>query len=241
MRFKVDHTLSDVHRTSESMTSKAIETKEAYWLKEIKVLEEAEKEIESKNNAERRNLYARCQLLIMDLEEAQTLPSTIAKQDVIDKMLVLSDKSKLGFSESKKRSWLVFFFNCLHEVIRGVATIGFMIISSTFVALPCVFFRPLDQLLVRLRVISPFYQLAVLSKRIISSAFLIISGVECVTEGGDLEIFGKECGLVCFTHSSTMDAFVLTACVPVFSYNLVSLFVTIFLQSITCICFSVLE
>lgn len=206
------------------MTTKAAEAKEVSWLKDIKVLEEVGKEIESKNNAERRNFYARCQLLIMDLEEAQLLPSTIAKQEIIDKMLVLSDKSKLGYSKLKKRSWPVYFFNCLHEVIRGVATIGFMILSSTFIALPCVFFRPLDQFLVKMRIISPFHQLAVLSKRLISGSFLVISGVECIIQGADLGIFGKECALVCFTHSSTLDAFLLTASVPVFSYSLVKLY-----------------
>jgi hypothetical protein len=178
--------------------------------------------IGKQDNVVKRNIYARSELLIMKLQEIETTGTlTPEQQEQITKLEAVSKNAKLGFSKRNFKG-LRSILNRAEELFRGIAVILALIILSTIIALPCIFLRPLDYTLLHRGIIDPYHQIAVYGKFFIGHTLLILGGVDLVVEGMSNDLFGKECVLACFSHSSTLDAFILTAVVPVIHRTLVS-------------------
>jgi hypothetical protein len=107
------------------------------------------------------------------------------------------------------------------EVIRLVGVLLVLATSSVLVAFPCILLSPLDYLLVNFGIIDVFHQISVQVKLFLARTILLISGINVVVDGVDKKSFGKECVLTCFSHASSMDAFLLTGAIPVTALTVV--------------------
>lgn len=191
--------------------------------KEYEILVQLNETMAEKSNAERRNIYARAQLLVMDLEE--TSKSDTISPEVQEKIHVLENISKnstLVMIRKKRKNGLLRFRDTVTGTIRTFAVVLFLILSGVVVAVPCVLLRPVEYYLLKWGIMSPFNRLAVLTKHFIASSILLLAGIEVITEGLQKDKLGKECVILCFSHSSTLDAFILGLTVPVFHRSLVS-------------------
>lgn len=176
---------------------------------------------------ERRASYAMTELLEI---KAQKLSRTgkwgdaqkKKLEDIISKARELSSSVKL-LHIREKFSTFGLIFDKIDELIRLIAVWGFLIVGSVLLALPCLFLFPLDSFLAQKRLIDPKYQIGVLCKRLICTMIVKLSGISLEVEQKNMESFGKDCCVVCFSHSSTLDAFILAAVTPVRHYTLVSL------------------
>lgn len=190
--------------------------------KEFNVLVELDRTMSERSNAERRNIYARAQLLIMDFEDSSKSENLSPEvQEKIQALENISKNCKLVMIR-KKRAGLLLLWDNVTGFIRTFAVVLFLILSGVVVALPCVMLRPVEYYLLKWGVMSPFNRLAVLTKHFIATSILYMAGVEVITEGLQKDKLGKECVILCFSHSSTLDAFILGQTVPVFHRSLVS-------------------
>jgi hypothetical protein len=177
------------------------------------------------SNYERRVLHAVTELKIIDLD-AKLVKEIEASQKIllqaqIDDLTTTSKSLRLKFN--KKKSNILFkIIEKMDEAIRTVASYSFLMLASFFLVLPSILFRPVDSLLVKLGVISSKYQVSILTKCFIAMSIIKLAGIDLVVEGMDADLFGTVCSLVCFSHASTMDAFILSGVVPVRHYTLVS-------------------
>ncbi len=181
-------------------------------------------QIESKNNFERRVLHAECELLILDIDALLDDPAEECVKTLEELKLslsVIASQIKLIFSR-RKVSVLANLILTLDEIIRTFALYSFLALSSILLALPCVFVRPVDVFLVKFGLINSKFQISNMCKCFIGNTIIKLSGISLITEGQHTATFGKVCSLVCFSHASTMDAFILSAVVPVRHYSLVS-------------------
>jgi hypothetical protein len=191
--------------------------------------------------SDRRKLYAKSELLAMRISALTTQSingggggkstSSLLLSDegklhaeaLLSELSVLADRAQLVYSDQDRRGvWKV--LSHIEEIVRLLITVSFLMVSSTLLALPClVFFAPLDHWLVHWRLLKPHQQVSVLSKRFTAYGILKLSGIHLVMEEDEHDPgFGKDCSLICFSHSSTLDAFILSAVMPVRHYTLVS-------------------
>lgn len=175
---------------------------------------------------ERRACYATVELLGI---KAQALVKTGKWSDAQKKRLEdIATKSRdLSASITllhvrRKFSTFGVVINKADELLRLVAVWSFLIVSSIVIVLPCLLLSPVDFILGQFKLVDPRYQISVLCKRFISIVIVKLSGISLVAEQKNMESFGKECCVVCFSHSSTLDAFILAAVTPVRHYTLVS-------------------
>ncbi len=177
------------------------------------------------NNYERRVLHADCELLCLDIEDFLKNNSdeneNAKAQDFVEILTTIAVSAKLKFNNRKIGVWLS-IADSLDEIIRTVATYSFLALSAAFLALPCVLFRPVDFILVKYGIVGSKHQISNICKCFIGTMIIKLAGIQLVVEGLDGAMFGELCSLVCFSHASTMDAFILSAVVPVRHYSLVS-------------------
>lgn len=194
---------------------------------EYELLVQLDQSMADKNNAERRNIYARAQLLIMNFEDSSK--SDNIAPEVLEKIQTLeniSKNSKLIMIRKKRKNGLLRILDTITGCVRTFAVVLFLVLSGIVVALPCVMCRPVEYYLLKWGIISPFNRLAVLTKFFISYSILYLAGIEVIPEGYQRDKFGKDCVILCFSHSSTLDAFMLGQTVPVFHRSLVRFLLT---------------
>ena len=109
----------------------------------------------------------------------------------------------------------------LDEIVRLIAVWLTLMLSSVFFAIPCIILTPVDYLLVKCGITSVYMQIAVLCKLFLSRTLLRISGIFVVADGVLRENFGRDCVIACFSHSSSMDAFLTSATIPVTALTVV--------------------
>ncbi len=110
----------------------------------------------------------------------------------------------------------------LDEIVRLIAVWLTLMLSSVFFAIPCIILTPVDYLLVTCGITSVYMQIAVVCKLFLSRTLLRISGIFVVADGVQRENFGRDCVIACFSHSSSMDAFLTSATIPVTALTVVS-------------------
>lgn len=194
-------------------------------------IKEYSKKSSEKNlpNYEKRKLYSKIELLLLDLRQVME-KSTNGEIDVkklesqIKTLESLSSQLPLDYV-NRNFSSLGLVIDKLYGFIRFFAVWVFLAVASVFIALPCLFLKPLDLFLVKYGLISPTSQITIMSKCFIARTIIKLSGVSLITQGLDYDTFGKDCVLVCFSHASTMDAFIISATIPVRHFTLVLYFI----------------
>lgn len=178
---------------------------------------------ECSTNPEKVIVYSDCELLIMDIEEQIAKDNTEKKelQALKDELSSLSGSINLSYIKRKK-SLPMKILDKIDEVLRLIAVWLILAISSVFMAIPCIVLSPIDFVLVHLGIISVYNQIAVQVKLFLARLILKCSGIHVVINGLKRDSFGKECVLACFSHSSSMDAFLLTGAIPVTALTVVS-------------------
>jgi len=155
-------------------------------------------------NREKLRVYSEIGLLELDvLESTSGAPSDEQKAELLAAMGSISAQLKLGFIK-RSDSLLWRLFGCVDEVLRILCTWTFLVDCSVFLIPIC---KVLDLLLPHAEVIRR-------GKQFVGYGAMYISGVELVVQGmGPAEnSFPRgQLGMIAFTHSSTMDAFILSA------------------------------
>lgn len=172
-------------------------------------------------NADKVAAYSILELLVLDIDESMSKEKP--EEELID---LKAELSKLAGSINlsyvkRKQSFPMKIVSKIDEVIRLIAVWLILAVSSVFMAIPCIFLSPIDFILVHLGVISVYHQISVIVKLFLARLILKCSGIHVEIEGLKKESFGKECALACFSHSSSMDAFLLTASIPVTALTVV--------------------
>ena len=173
-------------------------------------------------NHEQRQAYSDCELLILRLEKILTVQPDDEKCIMLrDELAVMSTGMRLSYIY-RPQSLLMKIVNKLDELVRLLAVWIMLTICSIFVAIPCILLTPIDYLLVKCGIISVYWQISVVCKLFLSRMILRASGIQLEIQGMKTEHFGKECVLACFSHASSMDAFLITAAIPVTALTVVS-------------------
>jgi hypothetical protein len=167
------------------------------------------------SNHLRRLYYARSELLKIEIGD---LIKDSENDSFIDDSLAflngVSENMELSYVSRPCSSILIFVLDKMDELIRFLGVWSCIVVSAVFLAIPCILIKPLDYYFLSRGIITPFQQISVLAKRFIAGSIVLLSGTSLVTEDMDLSSFGSSCVLTCFSHSSTMDAFILSYVIP---------------------------
>lgn len=165
------------------------------------------------DNGVRRRLYTKAELLVMDYEEYLASNEAIqafreeeefkkAYTEVVDKLHLVPIKRpyRLWY-------WL--------DVIFRFIGVNCAIVTITIVcALPILLLQPVETMLG----VDPFKRASVWIRQIMCSFILLCSGI--VVDFGDVdpEFFKSQCALLCFSHSSNIDGFIVCSGTPIRHY-----------------------
>ena len=188
--------------------------------KELEVLRNAVQRLTDSDNKtatnhDRRVLYSNLGLLRIRIESmSEEATSSLEKQKLLDEIDSLSGRLKLKYVS--RYSWY-------HHVDKLICGLAGWIFFATAVILLCIpvllVIRPADRLLMKYKLISPHHCFSQLIKRCISETYLLLSGIVLIKDGEPYTI-ESGCPLVCFTHASITDAFIIAAMTPVQNYTL---------------------
>ncbi|KAJ1395726.1 hypothetical protein B484DRAFT_267589, partial [Ochromonadaceae sp. CCMP2298] len=178
-------------------------------------------------NRERRILYSDSELLIMEIDslnekagekqgekEGEKVGEMEGYAKLKEELEQLSAGASLDYVR-RKRSLLMKVVDKVDEMLRMLAVWLILAAGSVILAFPCLILAPLDYLLVSWGVISVFNQAAVRAKILIAGSILVVSGTHVDLQGVKKELFAEQTVLGCFSHASSMDAFIITATIPV--------------------------
>jgi hypothetical protein len=183
-------------------------------------------------NYNRRFHYAESELIIMDLERVfkdkenyHLNEKEMKLKDCLEDLLIISKQLKLLYAPHYyQKSFLNYIFYKIDEVHRSIAVFLSFIFFGLFITLPSILLclRSIDILLIKMGFTNAFYQMSNSLKTLTARFIIRCAGVEILTENLDYSHFGKDCSLITFSHSSTIDAFVISVAIPVRHYTLVS-------------------
>jgi hypothetical protein len=184
-----------------------------------------QQEISSKDssrltNHEKRVIHARLELLRLDLIEAHLVDkkkssSSVPVTDEIETFHTELDQldEQLNLSFVSSSSSLLYQ---LHDLIRLLVVLYFLFTAGMIISLPLLLLRVTDPLLATLSLPRPYKPICVSTKSFIATYILLTSGVVLKTQGLTPQTFSpSRRTLACFTHGSTIDAFVLAATLPI--------------------------
>jgi 1-acyl-sn-glycerol-3-phosphate acyltransferase len=171
------------------------------------------------SNKQKRVFYARNEILKIRFEDLKNENTSTPVTEVdISNVTALSNELNLSYVRYGG-SILIVLIEKVDELLRFVGVWSCIIIGAVFLAIPSIIIKQLDYFLLYRGIISPFNQFSVLAKRFLNYAVLALSGISLVVDGMDLNYFGSSCVLTCFSHSSTMDAFILSFVIPTRQYT----------------------
>jgi len=90
---------------------------------------------------------------------------------------------ELGYIHRKHDNIIMYIIDRIDQFIRLLAVWLFLIISSIFIAIPCIFLTPIDFILVRCKVLSVYHQSSVLLTVFTAQTILRLSGIALVLHG----------------------------------------------------------
>ena len=173
-------------------------------------------------NVEKRILYSDSELLIIAIEKLIAKNGESAELTKFkEELAVLSESIKLGFVK-RSSNFLLKLIDNIDQIVRVVGVWLILATGSVILAIPCIVLTPIDFLLVSCGLMSVYHQLSIFAKLFLARTILRVSAIFVKVEGLDRKDFGKECVLACFSHASSMDAFLLTATIPVTALTVVS-------------------
>ena len=191
-----------------NMTNKSIESRLLHL--EKLVLEFTDREhtdLDATANVKRRRLHAEVELLRLDADgEIESICERLDK--LVSKLNLIPLK--------RKRSVLSKVDSCF----RFCGLVSCFLIFSSLLALPMLLLRPIDDYLVRNKLLRPNKMGSETMKRFISKVILQVYGMSYLVEGRDIEFFENHSVLLTFSHASNSDAFLLAGTTPVRNYAL---------------------
>lgn len=171
------------------------------------------------SNKERRIFYARSEILSINSSKLAKNGLDIKDNNLIfNELLKISTEFNLSYV-THGGSFLTIFLERLDELVRFLGVWSCIIVGAVFLAVPSIIIKQIDYFLLHRGIITPFNQFSVLAKRYMNCAVLALSGISLVVDGMNLEYYGSSCVLTCFSHSSTMDAFILSYVIPTRQYT----------------------
>lgn len=173
-------------------------------------------------NYEKRVLYSESELLLIKIEKRLGLEAN--NEDLIrakECLTKISSTATIGFVD-RKHSEIMCLVDKIDQIVRLISVWLCLALTSVFVALPMIILSPLENFLVKCGILSVYTKASVLCRVYIGHFILLLSGIYVVIEGVNHEHLGKEFVLTCFSHASTMDAFLIAAAIPVTSLSIVS-------------------
>jgi hypothetical protein len=165
------------------------------------------------SNQKKRTFHARSELIKIEVEDKKIAFDRTFVDKSLSDLKVIADSMDLSFVKCGG-SLLSYLLEKLDELVRFLGVWSCIVVSAIFIAVPSILVRPLDYFLLNHGFITPYQQISVCAKRFVAYSILMLSGIVFVTEGMKLSYFGSSCVLTCFSHSSTMDAFILSYLVP---------------------------
>lgn len=128
----------------------------------------------------------------------------------LEALSALEDALKLGFVRRRRQWW-----DRLDEATRLVGVCLCLCLFAVVCSPLGLLLRPIDFLLVSARLLPPRWQASLLLKRCMGYVLLWAAGVVLVEEGLDVQagsaafFESHSCVLCCFSHASTLDAFII--------------------------------
>ena len=128
------------------------------------------------------------------------------KREINELILIL----KLNYLTIKS-SIFTFFF----DFLRLFIVILILFTSGMIISLPMLLLRVTDHFLYHLNLYQPYKVISVATKQFLGIMILFSSGIVIKSEGLEEFSISSKRNLICFTHGSTIDAFVLGSTLPI--------------------------
>ena len=173
-----------------------------------------------------RVLFADIELLILELETAaETITAANAQQQAQilhialqieasrKSLQLLSDGLKLGYAV-REMSIIGKIVDKIDELLRLIGVWSFLATSAVLFSIPALALKSVDYALVKLGILPLQWQITTCMKWFINMSIMTLSGINLVVEGLDPKHFKDDVAIACFSHASTMDAFILSGTLP---------------------------
>lgn len=171
------------------------------------------------DNWEKRFLYSDASLLQMDIEEdiIKSNNNENNNKELLNELTNIIENMQLNFVQ-RDEYWLL---SKIDEIIRLVGALSCLLTFGSLFAIPTILLKPIDVFLTDKNILSPSHQISIFAKQFTAYFCLVLSGINVVIEGKEhYSVLGEICHLLCFSHSSTLDAFVLAQAFPVRSITM---------------------
>lgn len=165
------------------------------------------------SNNKKRVMYSKVELFRSYLNRS-SLEKNIA-DDLLKQLDELSSSLNLTYLPSN-----VHWYDFVDEWVRLVVVWEILVTAALVLSIPMILLRLVDFIFVGSGLGSPYNAVSAFLKVKISYAILYSSGVVMKVEGAEHFQGDNICSLACFSHSSTIDAFILGATIPVATCSL---------------------
>ena len=163
-----------------------------------------------------RVLHANIELTVLNLEEENTDEQQNKNiKEALEKLRNISSSMKCGYAHRPKMGLVMMIIDKVDEFVRLIGVWSFLASMAIIFSIPALIVRGVDYMLVKLGVLPHHKQMNVAIKWFINRTILKLSGIHMVIEGLKPEHFKNDVALACFSHASTMDAFILSGTLPV--------------------------
>lgn len=151
------------------------------------------------NNEQRIQLYARFQLLRIEIESEKT--SNENENLVQDLMIKIDGASSKLEIQPVNRKWQ--FWDPVETIIRALGVLLAFTLIGVFGSLPLLGLLAFDRIFVK----DPYKFQSVKAKKLIANFFLKLSGIAITVEGMTNASFNDQCTILVFSHASNLDGF----------------------------------
>lgn len=171
----------------------------------------------STENAERRRIYAEAALLKIEIELGHVNLLLYNKEKLLKQLSDIQDK--LNLKQVTPASSVV---SLIDSLIRITAVWQCLFTFPFTLLVPSLVLMPFEKILFFIFGISSKYHTSNIFKHFIANYILVVSGVNAIVsyETSEEETF-RDASIVCFSHSSTIDAFLISYAISPKTYALV--------------------
>ena len=176
---------------------------------------------QSPNNLVKRQLYVELELLKLDIEEHIEKPNENKLKNSVTGILEEIGKlqKQLPLTQVRYKRTIL---KLIDEIVRLLAIWMMLVTGAVFLVIPCLLLTPFESFvstyILRLK---GRHHIAAYIKVFISDYVLTVAGISNSIryEADPKETFANRC-IVCFTHGSTMDAFLTSGSIKAVNYTL---------------------
>lgn len=169
------------------------------------------------DNVFRRIMYSDVELLRLDVEEWKQQEEQSKEGSFVNEVedaFVRIDKlsMKLNLVPISRRASSTILLTSIELFLRILGVSSTFLIIGGFLSLPLLVLRALDMYFE----VDPFCYSSEFLKRCFAYTFLFQSGLVCITEGlENNDMFRTSCALMCFSHASNIDGFLVAGTCPI--------------------------